>query len=174
MENTRKSDSLTLEEQDRLLNVIDTYEDLALFKLVLNTGIRREDIVGIELGNVDLDAGKITFYEHKKRRWWTVPIANSILPDLVRYINSLPKGEKKLFNFTGRTAYNRLQQYIKKAKINKHLAFHDLRRTFVKSAKRKGLSPKAVSQITGDRLDTVEEYYANLDMSELKEEANKL
>lgn len=174
MENVRKSDSLTIEEQDKLLNVIDTYEDLALFKLVLNTGIRREDIVGIELGNINLEAKTITFYEHKKRRWWTVPIAESILPDLNRYANSLPKSEKKLFNFTGRTAYNRLQLYIRKANIPKQLAFHDLRRTFVKTAKRKGLSPKAVSQITGDKLDTVEEYYANLDMSELKEEADKL
>jgi len=174
MQSKRHFESLSEEEQERLFNSIETFEDLVLFKLALTTGIRREDIVGIELGGVDLNNRTITFWEHKKKRFHTVPIASSLLPDLKRYLNSIPKGQKKLFTFTGRTAYNKLQYYLKKAGINKKLAFHDLRRTFVKTAKKKGLSIKAVSQITGDRVSTVEEYYANLDMEELKEEVDKL
>jgi len=170
----RKSDSLTIEEQERLLSVIETFEDLCLFELELTTGMRREDIVGIEIGNIDLENRKITFWEHKKRKFHTVPIASSVLPNLVRYLNSLPKGRKKLFAFTGRTAYNKLQYYLKKAGIKKKLAFHDLRRTFVKTAKKKGLSDKAISQITDDKLETISEWYANLDHDELKEEADKL
>lgn len=171
---SRKSDSLTIDEQDRLLSVVETFEDLSLFEIELTTGIRREDIVGIEIGNIDLDNKKITFWEHKKRRFHSVPIAQSILPNLVRYLNSLPKGRKRLFMFTGRTAYNKLQYYMEKAGIRKKLAFHDLRRTFVKTAKRKGMSDKAISQITGDKLETISEWYANLDHDELKEEADKL
>jgi len=74
----------------------------------------------------------------------------------------------------GRTAYNKLQYYLKKAGIKKKLAFHDLRRTFVKTAKRKGMSDKAISQITDDKLETIAEWYSNLDHDELKEEADKL
>jgi len=169
-----RSNSLTLEEQERLLSVCETFEDLVLFKLVLSTGIRREDITSIELGNIDLANRQLRFWEGKKRRWWEVPLTLDVIQELRRYMNTLPKGQKTLFNFTGRTAYNHLQKYIKKAGIKKQLSFHDLRRTFVKTAKRKGLSPKAVSQITGDQLSTIELYYSNLDMEELKEEVDKL
>jgi integrase len=170
----RKSESLTIEEQDQLLAVIETFGDLALFRLELTTGIRREDIVGIEIGNIDMESRKIRYWEAKKRRFWTVPIAKSAFPDMLRYMNSLPKGRRKLFDFTGRTAYNKLQYYLKKAGIKKKLAFHDLRRTFVKTAKRKGISDKAICQITGDKLETIADWYANLDHDELKEEADKL
>ena len=166
--------SLSITEEEMLIQCIETIEDLALFKLALNTGIRREDIVRIETGLVDLGNRTIKFWEEKKNNWHTVPLAQGIIPDITRYINSLPKGQKKLFNMTGKTAYNRLQYYVKKAGINKKLAFHDLRRTFVKNAKKKGLSVKAVAQITNDKYQTIEELYANLDMEELKEEADKL
>lgn len=170
----RKSDSLTSTEQDMLLNVIDKYEDHALFTLALTTGIRREDIVSIEIGNVDLENRKITFWESKKRKFHTVPIAEIAHPHILRYVNTLKKGQKRLFNITGKTAYNRLQKYVEKAQINKKLAFHDLRRTFVKTAKRKGMSIKAIAQILDDKIDTVETWYANLDHHELLEESNKL
>lgn len=169
-----RSNSLTLEEQELLLGVTETHEDLALFRLELNTGIRREDIVQIQLGNIDLDKGEITFWESKKRRWYKIPIGPGVIQDLTRYINTLSGGQKELFKISGRTAYNRLQKYIKKAGIKKQLSFHDLRRTFIKTAKKKGLDPKAVSQITGDTLVTIQEHYENLDMDELREELGKL
>ncbi len=157
-----------------MLDVIETFEDLALFRLELTSGIRREDIVNIELGNVDLENRKITFWQEKKNNWHTVPIARSAYPDLVRYINSIPKGQKRLFTFTGRTAYNKLQYYLRKAGIKKHLAFHDLRRTFMKNSLKKGIDVKVVAQISDDRVDTVMETYNNLTIDELKEEADKL
>jgi integrase/recombinase XerC len=169
-----RSNSLTVEEQEKLLSVTESFEDLCLFRLALSTGIRREDICGIEVGNIDLDNRQLKFWESKKRRWWTVPLTVECCQEIKRFLNTFPNGRKKLFDMTGRTAYNRLQRYLAKAKINKELSFHDLRRTFIKSAKKKGLSPKAVSQITGDTLATIEQSYANLDMEELKEEVDKL
>jgi site-specific recombinase XerD len=67
---------------------------------------------------------------------------------------------------SGRTAYNRLQTHLEKAGIKKELSFHDLRTSFIKTAKRMGLSPKAVDQMTGDTLATIEQSYANLNMEE--------
>ena len=169
-----RSNSLTLSEQELLLNVVTNYQDLVLFKLALTTGIRREDIVGIELQGVNLEDDTLTFWEAKKKRFWTVPIHPEAKLEVQRYLKTIPKGQKKLFTFCGKTAYNHLQYYLKKAGITKPISFHDLRRSFVKTARKKGLSPKAVSQITGDSLHTIEEYYSNLDMDELQEELNKL
>lgn len=168
-----RSNSLTIDEQERLLSVTESFEDLTLFRLALSTGIRREDIVNIEIGNIDLDNRQLRFWESKKRRWWTVPLTVECCQEIRRLINTYPNGRKELFDMTGRTAYNRLQKYLDKAGIKKELSFHDCRRSFVKTAKRRGLSPKAVSQITGDTIATIEQSYANLDMQELKEEIDK-
>jgi integrase len=130
--------------------------------------------VSIDVGNVDLENRKLKFWESKKRRWWEVPLTVEACQDIMRLMNTFPNGRKRLFDMTGRTAYNRLQKYLEKAGIKKELSFHDLRRSFIKTAKRKGLSPKAVSQITGDTLSTIEQSYANLDMEELREEVDKL
>jgi integrase len=169
-----RSNSLTLEEQDRLLSVTESFEDLALFRLALSTGIRREDIANIEIGNIDLDNRQLRFWESKKRRWWTVPLTIECCQEIKRLLNIFPNGRKKLFNATGRTLYNHLQKCLVRAGIKKELSFHDLRRTFIKTAKRKGLSAKAVSQITGDTLSTIQESYENLDAEELKEQIDKL
>lgn len=168
-----RSNSLSEAEQIMLIDAIDTFEDLVLFKLALCTGIRREDIVRIQRGNINIEARTLKFWEAKKRRWWEIPLPESIIPDLTRFLNTSPN-QKLLFGMSGRTAYRHLQKYLEKAGIKKHIAFHDLRRTFVKTAKKKGLSPQAVAQITGDRLSTIELYYSNLDMRELNEEVNKL
>jgi len=169
-----RSNSLTIEEQEKLLSCTETFEDLTLFRLALSTGIRREDIAGIEVGNIDLSNRRLRFWESKKRRWWEVPLTLEVCQEIQRLINTYPNGRKKLFDMTGRTAYNRLQKYLEKAGIRKEISFHDLRRSFIKTAKRRGLSPKAVSQITGDTLSTIEQSYANLDADELREEIDKL
>lgn len=169
-----RSNSLSVDEQARLFEVTDTLEDLVLFRLALTTGIRREDLTSIELGGIDLDSRRLTFWESKKKRFWTVPLASSVMPDLRRYLNSLPSGTKQLFGFSGRTAYNRLQKFLGKAGISKQVAFHDLRRSMMKTAKKRGLSKQAVAQITGDSYRTIEQYYTWLDSEELKDEADKL
>jgi len=169
-----RSNSLTVEEQEKVLSCTETFGDLCLFRLALSTGIRREDIVNVEIGNIDLPNRRLRFWESKKRRWWEVPLTVECCQEIQRLLNTYPNGRKKLFEMTGRTAYNRLQKYLNKAGIKKELSFHDLRRTFIKTAKKRGLSPKAVSQITGDTLSTIEQSYANLDMEELKEEVDKL
>lgn len=170
---TYRCNSLTVAEQQLLLSVTDTFEDLSLFKLALTTGIRREDIVNIDRGNIDLVNHSLRFWDSKKRRWWDVPLTDDVAQTLKRFINT-QGDQKKLFSMTGRTAYNRLQKCLRKAGIRKHLSFHDLRRSMVKTAKRQGLSPKAVSQIIGDSLAVVDRYYTNLDQYELKEEIDKL
>lgn len=171
--NAYRSNSLTLEEQERLYSVLDRLEDMVLFRLALTTGIRREDICAIETGRIDFDNRRLTFWESKKRRDWTVPLTEEVTQAL-RWYTGTRKGERRLFSFTGRTAYNKLQAALKKAGITKELSFHDLRRSFVKTAKRRGLSPKAVAQITGDTLAVIQEHYENLDQDELREEIDKL
>lgn len=169
-----RSNSLTIEEEEVFFSVLDDFEDMALFQLELTSGIRREDISNVEKDLVDLENKQLKFWESKKNRWHTVPLTDKTVQILTMYIKTKPKTAKKLFDFTGRTAYNKLQRALIKAGIKKRLSFHDLRRSFIKNAKRKGLTVKAVAQIVGDTVATVQEHYENYDMDELKKELNKL
>ena len=162
-------ESLNKREVAEFLRVIDRIDDKALFTLALTTGIRREDIVGIDLSNINWQNNTLTFWEQKKDRFWTVPLEADTMIALKMYINTLSKGSKKLFAFTGRTAYNRLHRYMEKADIKKKIPFHALRTTFVKRSKEIGRDIKAVQQITGDSERTILKHYSEWTMDELKE-----
>ena len=169
-----RSNSLSLSQQEQLFNKLNSYEDEALFRLALTTGIRRLDIVNIMISNVNLDKRELSFWQHKKRKIHTVPLTHDVARILGMYINSLPKQQKRLFAFSDKTAYNKLQRALKRAQITKQISFHDLRRSFTKTAKKRGLSLKAVAQILDDKPATVQMYYENLDMDELRDEVDKL
>lgn len=161
--------ALTYTQVQQLLSVVDTVEADALLQLVLATGIRREDIVGIEMPNINITAGTIKFWEAKKRREWVVWISGSPLMALHKHINAnvTPIGSKWLFpsprrkdeHMTGRHAYDMLQEYLCKAKLPPR-PFHALRGTFVKLAQKQGWTRDEVMRQTGDSWRVISEHYA--------------
>jgi integrase len=165
----RHFESLNLEEIQKLLQVTDRVDVRALFMLALSTGIRREDIVDINVRDVDLEQGHIDFREEKKDRDHRVFLEPQVATALKMYINTLPKGQEKLFDFTGRTAYNYLQKYLKKAGIKKHLRFHDLRTTFIRISKRMGRDPVFIKQQTGDSWRVIQEHYEHFSDEDMKD-----
>ena len=169
-----KHNSLNEEEVIELISHCDNYEDIALFNLAATTGIRREDIVKIEITNIDLDKGNLKFYEAKKKGYHTVPLTFNVTRELKRYIKSKAKKSRFLFDFSGKTAYNKLQTAMKRTTIKKHIAFHDLRRTCVKNWHKKGLDDKTISQILNDKIETVRMYYQHKSIEELKDEVDEI
>ena len=167
-----KKESLTFEELQRVLSVCETLEDKALIELAVTTGIRREDIVNIELSNIDLERRTLTFWEEKKDRWWVVALEPEVAQTLQMFINQNPN-RKLLFEFSGRTAYNKFQALLKKAGIKKHLAFHALRRTFIRLSKRMGRDIRFVMDQTGDTARVIIEEYEGYDVDELAEMMEK-
>lgn len=159
----RHFESFNFIEAKEFLRVINRVEDKALFVLAITTGIRREDIVKIELDRINLEGKEIIFWEEKKDRWWKVFLEYDTVVALDMYIQTIPKGQKLLFTFTGRTAYNRLQKYRKKAKIRKEIRFHDLRTTFIRLSKALGRGERYVMQQTGDSARVILEHYENYD-----------
>ena len=154
-----KKESLTFEELAAILSMCDTLEDECLIKLAVTTGIRREDLVKVEVMNVDLDRGTIVFWEEKKDRPWMVALEPDMVKTLRQYLNMLPKGSKYLFGFTGRTAYNKFQDLCKRAGISKHLSFHALRRSFIRLSKQLGRDMRFVMDQTGDSARVIMEEY---------------
>jgi len=171
----RSKESLTFEEISLLLNACEVLKERALLELDIETGIRREDVVSIELMNVNLDARTILFWEEKKYKPHTVVLSNEVVTTLRMYINTLPKGEKYLFpaekgkgHMSGRHAYNVLQRNLKKAGIKKHLEFHALRRTFVRLSKLMGKDMKFTMQQTNDTARTLVEEYEGYSIEDMR------
>ncbi len=163
----KKQPSLSWDELQRMLDACQTAEEKALLMLGANTGIRRRDIVEIELMNVDLDNARLSFWEHKKDRPWSVALEPDVVQALRIYIDTLPDDQRFLFDFSGRTAYNRLQTIKERAGISKDLDFHSLRRTFVRLSKDMGRSPRFVMDQTGDTARTILENYEAYTLDEL-------
>ena len=172
-DNRRKKESLTFEELQKVFNCCDTLENLTLIKLAVTTGIRREDLHNIELMNVDLERRIINFWEEKKDRMWTVALEPDVVQTLTMYIATIPKKQRYLFDFTGRTGYNRFQKILKKAEITKHLEFHALRRTFIRLSRRMGRDIRFVMDQTGDQARTLLEEYEGYTIDEMVELLDK-
>lgn len=173
--------ALTEAEVKKLLSVITDLRDAVLIRLAISTGIRREDIVAIETKNIIENEQdrvfKITFWEEKKNRWWTVYVGGETYQMLKMYLNSFkkmpkylfPKNDKKLdVHITGRTAYNILNKYLKMAGLEKR-PFHALRATAIKLMKQRGYTIEEVMKVTGDTWKTISMHYAVPSDSELKD-----
>jgi integrase len=179
----RRTVYLTLVEQKLLISKAGSYMERMLFRLALTTGIRREDLVAVEVGGIDLEEKSLRFWEAKKSRHWAIPLFGSIVEELPAYLQSLPQGARYLFpetgkstsgHMSGKTAWNRLQAAIQRAGIKKkergkptNVRFHDLRRSLCQTAEAQGISMKVLVQITGDREATLREFYQVAPMDEM-------
>ncbi len=159
--------ALTKVEWEKLKGVINSFEDELLIKIAITTGIRREDIVNIKISNISLPDASLTFHESKKNRDRMISLNPEIVQLISKYLKTIPKREK-LFDFTGRTAWNKMDRLCKIAGIAPR-PFHALRATCVKFCQAAGWRPSEVSKLTGDSLRVIEEHYACPSDAEMKE-----
>lgn len=161
--------ALTKAEWEKLKAAIDSVEDELLIKIAITTGIRREDIVSIKISNISLSDAALTFHESKKNKDRSIPLNPEIVQLIKKYIKTIDNPKREfLFEFTGRTAWNKLDRLCKIAKIPPR-PFHALRATCVKFSQLAGWKPSEVSKLTGDSLRVIEEHYACPSDTEMKE-----
>lgn len=163
--------AVTRKEYEKLIEVIDNYEDELLIKLAISTGIRREDLCNIKIDNINLEDGILIFYEAKRDRERTIYLSSSIMILLCKFLKTIPK-RKKLFGFVGRTAYRHLNYWCRIAGIPER-PFHSLRATCVKFCQAAGWTPEQVSELTGDSIRTIQEHYSTPSSGEMREVTNQ-
>ena len=152
--------ALTEKEYAAILDACSSVEDECLIKFTVATGLRRADVVRVELINVNTDNGKITFVEKKKgNRIREIFVGLKLRQLLVKYKKTLPSGQKMLFAFSERTAYNKLQHLCDISGVPRR-PFHALRATCIKRCQKAGWSPEQVVDLTGDTLRVIQEHYA--------------
>jgi integrase len=152
--------ALTPLEYDNILSSCGSIEDETLIKFTVATGLRRADVVRVLINNVNIDTGMVTYTEKKKGdRIRTIYIGPQLRQLLNKYLKTVPKEQKRLFAFSERTAFNKLQRLCIIAGIPKR-PFHSLRATCIKRCQKAGWSPEQVCDLTGDTLRVIQEHYA--------------
>jgi integrase len=164
--------SFSEDEWKLLMSKVDDMEHELLLKFAVTTGLRREDVVAVLIENIDFTTGILTFNEKKKKRWRKIALDTNVLLDIKKYLKVVKRREGKLFEFSGRTAYNILNRYCEKAGLAHH-PFHALRATCVKFCMRAKWSSLEIAKLTGDTIEVLEEHYAVPSMGDMQETIRK-
>lgn len=163
--------SLSKNEYEKLISVIDNIEDELLIKLAITTGLRREDLCNVKISNINLEDGTLTFHESKKNLDRRIYLNSDIVLLIKKFLRTQGK-RQTLFSFTGRTAYRHLNHWCVLAGIPER-PFHALRATCVKFCQQVGWTPSEVSDLTGDSLRVIQEHYAVPSDGEMREAIQK-
>lgn len=164
-ENNRRLRYLSIEESQRLVDSCDNHLRPIVIT-ALNTGMRKDEILGLKWDNVDLKAGFILLNQNqtKNSERKEIPINQTLRETL----QSVPKQDNILFVFynplTG-TRYDDIKRSfnsaLKRADI-RDFRFHDLRHTFASHLVMAGIDLTTVKELMGHKDFKMTLRYAHL------------
>ena len=176
---------LTDEELHRLLKAPDKryfaqFRDYVIMTLILDTGIRLNEICSLEIHEIDFTRKRITLpaSKNKNRRSRILPLST----ETARLLRQLVKETAQYFdtNYVFTTNYGEpvnektiqkaLSQYGEKAKITKRVTPHVLRHTFATMAAHNGMSIFHLQKILGHADITTTRKYVQVSDNELTEQ----
>lgn len=175
---------LTLEEIQRLLDAPrgeapERLRDRAMLHLMYAAGLRVSELVGLELGDLNLEAGFVSAYgKGRKRR--LVPIGRPAQALVRRYLSEVrPRwakaGERKVFLTRRRAPMSRqgfwknVKRYAAAAGITKNVSPHKLRHSFATHLLAGGADLRAVQAMLGHADIATTEIYTHVTSDRLRD-----
>ena len=171
-------------EISKMLEAPDTEKpkglrDKAFLELLYSTGMRREEIISLNLSDINMDEATVRVVgKGEKER--ILPIGKSALHWLAKYIKTarvelMEEAESKALwvkHGGGRIGYDFVQAMINqcrdKAGIKRKLACHDFRRAFATHMLQRGASPVDVQHLLGHADFSHLRKYLRLTIADLK------
>jgi integrase/recombinase XerD len=154
----------------KLLCVIDDIRDRALFLLLLRTGIRIGEALGLRLNDLDIKGRKVHLFEGEKNSMGRVVyLSDDALFALKLWLRR--RNENKEFVFYGQsnghlcysTGRGLFVKYLKKAELDqKGYTVHCLRHTFASELLNAGMRLECLQQLLGHQDIEVTRRYARL------------
>lgn len=155
---------LSREEQVRLLATCNgTCKDAVL--VALQTGLRRGELLGLKVENLNFDGKMITVYASKTMNYRLVPMT----PDVEEVLRRRSEGEDRTAyvfrKADGSRFYGVRTSFIKATKRAglEDLHFHDLRHTFASELAQNGVSHYALMRLMGHKSFKTTQQYAHLE-----------
>ncbi len=154
----------------KLLSVIDDTRDRALFLLLLRTGLRIGEVLGLRLNDLDIRDRKIHLFEGEKNSMGRVVyLSDDALFAIKLWLRRRDKNKEFVFYGQGNrglcysTGRNRFVKYLKKAGLEqKGYTVHCLRHTFASELLNAGMRLECLQQLLGHQDIEVTRRYARL------------
>ncbi|WP_262122279.1 tyrosine recombinase XerC [Anaerococcus sp. Marseille-Q5996] len=181
---------LTLEETERLLNVINTEKndflrarDLAIVFTFLTTGMRLSELVSINVSDIENDHFKIVGKGNKERTIYLTENALKLIHHYLRvrkeylnelYIDALFISTRKQ-RISNRAVQSTIEKYLKKAGFDTSVySTHKLRHTAATLMYKYGnVDIRALKDILGHTSISTTQIYTHLEDEDLKNAVNK-
>ncbi|MEP0984350.1 phage integrase SAM-like domain-containing protein [Ekhidna sp.] len=181
---------LTEEELNQLSNYSfseEKYEKVRdVFVLNCYTGLRYSDLQRLNKHHIQDGAIEMRAYKNQKDLY--VPLTSKPQQILEKYNYELPSLSEQKFNAYIKRAcekaeINKQVELIKTASGNKSYEYvpkwkvitsHIAIKTFISLCGKKGISPKAVSEITGKSVEIIIKHYYGIDKETIKEQMNRV
>jgi site-specific recombinase XerD len=162
----------------RLLYVIEDIRDRALFLLLLRTGMRIGEALGLRLNDLDVKGRKVHLYEGEKNSMGRVVyLSDDALFAIKLWLKRRNKDKEFVFygQSNGHLCYSSgrylFMQYLKKAGLDqKGYTVHCLRHTFASELLNAGMRLECLQQLLGHQDIEVTRRYARLTDTTREEE----
>jgi integrase/recombinase XerD len=162
----------------KLLCVMDDIRDRALFVLLLRTGIRIGEALGLRLNDLDIRGRKIHLYEGEKNSMGRVVyLSEDALFAIKLWLRGRDKNKEFIFYGRGNghlcysTGRGLFVKYLKKAGLDqKGYTVHCLRHTFASELLNAGMRLECLQQLLGHQDIEVTRRYARLTDTTREEE----
>ena len=159
----------------KVISQVDTrsaygYRDRTILELLYSTGVRNAELMGLSVGNIDLDYGTIRILgKGKKER--VVPVGHTALQWLTSYIKGVrpyllktSHHQEVFLNCNGEpmkgyTLRRMIHKYAKKARLETVVTPHTFRRSCATEMIRANANLYHVKELLGhEKLDTLKSY----------------
>lgn len=172
-------------KQQMLLDILDTAkkrdpEYYSFLMMLLLTGQRPIDILGLRCGDVDFESNKIIVNISKTNKQIMFPLYDELKSFMINDISELHNREKderifSHFNFEiVRKRFMRIKRFLK---INGKYVYtlKTFRKTFASYLAARGVDPSKIADLLGhDDVRTTKKYYAAVATENLRKELNKI
>jgi integrase/recombinase XerD len=179
-------DVLTIEEAERILNVPDVttpigVRDRAILETLYSTGMRRAELAGLEIGDLDTERGLVLIREGKGRKDRMVPIGERALSWIARYLSDVrplyvvPPDEGEIFltrfgkGFVPNGISEMVSAVVKASGVGKRGSAHLLRHTAATLMLEGGADIRFIQQMLGHESLSSTQVYTRVSIRALKE-----
>ena len=152
--------------------------DMAMWEIGYGCGLRVSELVGLDVGRIDLDTGWVRVMG-KGRRERDVPVGQKALSSLRRYLarrsELLADDEPEdavFLSYRGnrlstRSVRRRLKQHLQRAGLDMDLTPHGLRHSFATHLLESGADLRGIQELLGHKSLSTTERYTHVSMDRL-------
>ena len=147
-------------EMKKVVYAVSGFRDRCILKTFIQTGIRRAELAGLDIRDVDLESRRLRIREGKGAKERLLPITDELASDLSHLVGKRKAGALFVSLRGGYISTRSLNRIVVKAgeqagvknpnpKYNGRLTCHLFRHSFARSWKAKGGSIESLAKILG-------------------------